>query len=48
MLLNRNGRFGTVATLLEMIPFAGIFFSFTNTGESVKADAGESDVQYSD
>ncbi|KAK7743824.1 hypothetical protein SLS53_003843 [Cytospora paraplurivora] len=23
--------FGTVATLLEMIPFAGIFFSFTNT-----------------
>lgn len=25
-------RFGTVATLLELIPVASIFFSFTNTG----------------
>lgn len=27
-------RFGTVATLLEMIPFVGIFFAFTNTGKN--------------
>jgi len=25
-------RFGTVATLLELVPFASILFSFTNTG----------------
>lgn len=27
--------FGTVATLLELIPLASIFFSFTNTGETL-------------
>jgi len=26
-----ENRFGTVATLLELIPFASIFFTFTNT-----------------
>ena len=26
-------RFGTVATLLEMIPVASVVFSFTNTGK---------------
>lgn len=26
-------RFGTVATLLELVPFASIFFTFTNTGK---------------
>lgn len=25
--------FGLVATLLEIIPFASMFFSFTNTGK---------------
>lgn len=28
-----NYRFGTVATLLELVPFASILFSFTNTGK---------------
>jgi hypothetical protein len=36
--------FGTVATLLEMIPFASIVFSFTNTGKSHKP-LGESVMQ---
>lgn len=27
-----NLSFGTVATLLELVPFASIFFTFTNTG----------------
>jgi hypothetical protein len=30
----RSTRFGTVATLLEMIPVASIVFTFTNTGKS--------------
>lgn len=34
-MLKYTGSFGTVATLLEMIPFVGIFFSFTNTGVSL-------------
>lgn len=29
-MLNMVHRFGTVATLLEMVPFLNIFFSFTN------------------
>lgn len=29
---NETFSFGTVATLLEMIPFASMFFAFTNTG----------------
>lgn len=29
----RPGRFGLVATVLEMIPFASMIFSFTNTGK---------------
>lgn len=32
---NPNYRFGTVATLLEMIPVASLFFMFTNTGEDI-------------
>jgi hypothetical protein len=33
--LTFNYSFGTVATLLELIPVASIFFSFTNTGETL-------------
>lgn len=29
-------RFGFVATLLEMIPVANIFFTYTNTGEALR------------
>jgi len=32
--------FGTVATLLELIPFASIFFTFTNTGKQCSARVG--------
>ena len=32
--LTANQSFGLVATLLEMIPVASIFFTYTNTGES--------------
>lgn len=31
-----GNRFGTVATLLELVPFASIFFTFTNTGKNPK------------
>ena len=31
----QSPRFGTVATVLEMIPLASILFSFTNTGKSL-------------
>lgn len=31
LLLTANNSFGVAATLLEMVPIAGIFFAFTNT-----------------
>jgi len=41
-------RFGTVATLLEMIPVASILFSFTNTGEFLVSAAAWLGLEVSD
>lgn len=40
---NGDNRFGTIATLLELVPVASIFFSFTNQGKPLHKYALDSD-----